>query len=157
MGDQHRPKLDKIAVCRIFHFHYAPGILTASDLLSVYLDHGIGANDGEGDRLAKLLNLRLVILILVAKICRFINNKVINCSVERFSYKKIIDIQLSYQTIFLITIKMIYYSILYKKIKKLNIAEILIILNIKEDDVSKDFYNISSKNKSKFWFDYLIP
>ena len=93
MGDQHRSKLDEIAVCRIFHFHYAPGILTASDLLSVDLDHGVGANDGEGDRLAKLLNLRLVILILVARIGRFVNNKVIYCSVERFSYKKIIDIQ----------------------------------------------------------------
>ena len=90
MGDQHRSKLDEIAVCRIFHFHNAPGILTPSDLLSVYLDHGIRANDGEGDRLAKLLNLRLVILILVAKIGRFINNKVINCSVERFSYKKLL-------------------------------------------------------------------
>ena len=66
MSDQHRPQLDEIAVGRVLDFDDAPGVLATSDLLPVDVDHGVGADDSEGDRLPELLDLLLVVFVLVA-------------------------------------------------------------------------------------------
>ena len=66
MSDQHRPQLDEVAVGRVLDFDDAPGVLATSDLLPVDVDHGVGADDSEGDRLPELLDLLLVVFVLVA-------------------------------------------------------------------------------------------
>jgi hypothetical protein len=65
--DQHRSQLDEVAVRRIFDLDDSPRILPTSNLLAVNLDHRVGAHDREGDGLAKLLNLLLVVFILITK------------------------------------------------------------------------------------------